>query len=200
LQSNSCICVQNATITFYDVQPEDAGRYCCKTHNGFGDVKFSVEFVVKEDLLPSYQMTEGMPVVLKYQMHSSNIAWSYKWSCNGQELLSTSPNETGQYTSTLTIMRMTDCMKYSCIAESEDESLSVPSISTTVMGSSTSSDESIIPADYNDIEVGREVPPGCFQNGFCLHGELTNLRRSRSNALTISFNTALQAPRSPGSK
>jgi hypothetical protein len=105
-------------------------------------------------------MTEGMPVVLKYQMHSSNIAWSYKWSCNGQELLSTSPNETGQYTSTLTIMRMTDCMKYSCIAESEDESLSVPSISTTVMGSSTSSDESIIPADYNDIEVGREVPPG----------------------------------------
>jgi hypothetical protein len=47
LQSNSCICVQNATITFYDVQPEDAGRYCCKTHNGFGDVKFSVEFVVK---------------------------------------------------------------------------------------------------------------------------------------------------------
>jgi hypothetical protein len=117
------------------VSPGDAGEYCCKNSNG--NVKRGIKFLVKEDLLPSYQANEDTPIALKFCIYSTSITWMYKWYCNGQCLQPTNSNYVGESTPKLTIKRIRGCKQYWCVAKSEDKTLAVKSTVATVMTTDT---------------------------------------------------------------
>ncbi|XP_062514165.1 uncharacterized protein LOC134189799 isoform X2 [Corticium candelabrum] len=132
LKQSSRVTINNTSVTFIDVQPDAAGEYCCR--NKSGEPQKTIQFVVKENLLPNYRVDEGMPLVLKYVIHAADMCsdWSYQWFCDGVQLRSASRDWSGENVTKLAIYRVSGRKKYWCVAKSDEWRLKLQSATAVV--------------------------------------------------------------------